>query len=454
MHRLLLALLVLMAPMSLLAKEAHGLSPSNLIDTPIAWICLGLFVFAYILVMLEEVISMEKSKPLLFTSALIWVLISVLSQRSGIPETQVKAFLRAELVEYAELFLFLLVATAYVNVLDDRNTFKVLCGWLARRGMSYRALFWVLSVLTFFLSTIVNNLTTVLIVSSVVLMIGRSSPRFITLTCLVTVIASNAGGSFSPFGDITTLMVWQDDKVNFFQFFPLMVPALVNFLIPAFCAHWAIPAGSPEIPKGCASISLKKGTWIICALFIFTIIIAIVFEQLFFLPPYLGMMAGLAFLLLYSYHLDRFCPDQSFDIFRQMRDVEWDTLLFFFGVVFAVGGLRFLGFLTLASHEIYHGLGPTSANVIVGLLSAVVDNIPVMLAVLHMEPEMDLFQWQLVTLTAGVGGSLLAVGSAAGVAMLGQAREYYTSLSHLRWSPVILLAYAASIAVHFWLNAP
>ncbi len=454
MPRLLLGLLVLMAPLRLVAKEAHVYSPADLVDTPIAWICLGLFVFAYILVMLEEVISMEKSKPLLFTAALIWVLISVLSQGSGIPEIQVNAFLRAELVEYAELFLFLLVATAYVNVLDERNTFKVLCGWLTQRGMSYRMLFWVLGLLTFLLSTIVNNLTTVLVVSSVVLMIGRNSPRFITLTCLITVVASNAGGAFSPFGDITTLMVWQDDKVNFFQFFPLMVPALVNFLIPAFCAHWAIPSGSPEIPADNIGVSLKQGTWIICGLFILTIIIAVVFEQFFYLPPYLGMMAGLAFLLLYGYHLERFKPDQSFDIFRQMREVEWDTLLFFFGVVFAVGGLRFLGFLTLASQEIYEGLGPTSANVIVGLLSAVVDNIPVMLAVLHMEPEMDLFQWQLVTLTAGVGGSLLAVGSAAGVAMLGQAREYYTSLSHLRWTPVILLAYAASIAVHYWLNAP
>ncbi len=454
MHRLLLVLLLFMLPWTSVAKEAHVHNPGNLVDTPLAWICLGLFILAYIFVMLEEVISMEKSKPLLFAAALIWVLISILSQNSGIPATQVNAFLRAELVEYAELFLFLLVATAYVNVLDERNTFKVLCGWLAQRGMSYRLLFWVLGILTFILSTIVNNLTTVLVVSSVVLMIGRSSPRFITLTCLITVIASNAGGAFSPFGDITTLMVWQDDKVNFFQFFPLMLPALVNFLIPALCAHWMIPPGIPQIPSESTGVSLKKGTWVICSLFLMTIVIAIVFEQVFFLPPYLGMMAGLAFLLLYGYHLERFKPDQSFDIFHQMRDVEWDTLLFFFGVVFAVGGLRFLGFLGLASREIYEGLGPDSANIIVGLLSAVVDNIPVMLAVLHMNPKMDLFQWQLVTLTAGVGGSLLAVGSAAGVAMLGQAREYYTSLSHLRWTPVILLAYAASIAVHYWLNAP
>ncbi|HHJ39967.1 MAG: sodium:proton antiporter [Methylothermaceae bacteria B42] len=454
MRRLLLTLLVFMLPFTLAAKEAHVHSPGNLINTPIAWICLGLFVLAYVLVMLEEVISMEKSKPLLFCAAMIWVLISVLSQQYSIPETQVNAFLRAELVEYAELFLFLLVATAYVNVLDERNTFKVLCGWLAQRGMSYRMLFWVLGILTFLLSTVVNNLTTVLVVSSVVLMIGRQSPRFITLTCLIAVIASNAGGAFSPFGDITTLMVWQDDKVNFFQFFPLMLPALVNFLIPAICAHWAIPVGSPQIPDESAGVTLKKGTWIICGLFLFTIVIAVIFEQIFHLPPYLGMMAGLACLLLYAYHLDRFKPEESFDIFHQMRDVEWDTLLFFFGVVFAVGGLRFLGFLSLASQEIYEGLGPATANVIVGLLSAVVDNIPVMLAVLHMEPKMDLFQWQLVTLTAGVGGSLLAVGSAAGVAMLGQAREYYTSLSHLRWFPVILLAYAASIAVHYWLNAP
>ncbi|MBC7476805.1 MAG: sodium:proton antiporter NhaD, partial [Pseudorhodobacter sp.] len=132
---------------------------------------------------------------------------------------------------------------------------------------------------------------------------------------------------------------------------------------------------------------------------------------------------------------------------------EWDTLLFFFGIIFAVGGLGVLGYLALASQGLYIGLGPTYANVIIGLLSAIVDNIPLMFAVLTMDPAMSDGQWLLITLTCGVGGSILSVGSAAGVALMGQARGLYGFSSHLRWSPAVALGYAAAVGCHLWLNA-
>ncbi len=135
-----------------------------------------------------------------------------------------------------------------------------------------------------------------------------------------------------------------------------------------------------------------------------------------------------------------------------MSNAEWDTLLFFFGIIVSVGGLGFIGYLEMASVSIYGGLDTTSANVLIGILSAIVDNIPVMFAVLTMEPNMSLGQWLLVTLTAGVGGSLLSIGSAAGVALMGQSRGLYTFVSHLKWMPVIALGYAASIAAHLWIN--
>jgi len=117
-----------------------------------------------------------------------------------------------------------------------------------------------------------------------------------------------------------------------------------------------------------------------------------------------------------------------------------------------VGGLGFIGYLELTSVFMYGQLGPTWANVLVGILSAIVDNIPVMLAVLQMNPTMDLSQWLLVTLTAGVGGSLLSIGSAAGVALMGQARGKYTFFGHLKWTPAIAVGYVLSILVHLWLN--
>jgi Na+/H+ antiporter NhaD/arsenite permease-like protein len=128
-------------------------------------------------------------------------------------------------------------------------------------------------------------------------------------------------------------------------------------------------------------------------------------------------------------------------------------LFFFYGVILAVGGLGFIGYLGMASECIYGELGATNANILVGIMSAVVDNIPVMFAVLSMNPDMSHVQWLLVTLTAGVGGSLLSIGSAAGVALMGQARGQYTFFSHLKWTPVIALGYGASIWVHLAINS-
>jgi Na+/H+ antiporter NhaD/arsenite permease-like protein len=199
-----------------------------------------------------------------------------------------------------------------------------------------------------------------------------------------------------------------------------------------------------------------------------TIVTAVSFHNFLHLPPVFGMMLGLGYLKMYAFYLrkikivdDLTNPveserkvnrGQNFEIFDHIAKAEWDTLFFFYGVILAVGGLGFIGYLGMASQFIYGELGATTANILVGIMSAIVDNIPVMFAVLTMNPEMSETQWLLVTLTAGVGGSLLSVGSAAGVALMGQARGYYTFFGHLKWMPAIALGYAASIWVHFLVN--
>jgi Na+/H+ antiporter NhaD/arsenite permease-like protein len=144
---------------------------------------------------------------------------------------------------------------------------------------------------------------------------------------------------------------------------------------------------------------------------------------------------------------------KPFDIFISVKRVEWDTLLFFYGVVLCVGALSAFGYLALLSQASYAALGDTWSNISVGVASALIDNIPIMFAVLTMNPDMSHGQWLLVTLTAGVGGSLLSIGSAAGVALMGQARGIYTFFAHLKWTWAIALGYAASIYVHFLVNA-
>lgn len=272
------------------------------------------------------------------------------------------------------------------------------------------------------------------------------------MACINIVVAANAGGAFSPFGDITTLMVWQAGKVDFFTFFQLVVPSVVNYIIPAVIMSFFVGNDQPSLKV--EEVEIKFGGKIMILLGVLTIITAVSFHNFFHLPPVLGMMTGLSYLLFFGYYIKQFdtSSSESYDVLKNVAHIEWDTLLFFFGVIIAVSGLGMIGYLEMASEFMYTDLGATNANILVGILSAIVDNIPVMFAVLSMDPAMPISQWLLATLTAGVGGSMLSIGSAAGVALMGQAKGLYTFFGHLKWAPVIAIGYFASIYVHILMN--
>jgi Na+/H+ antiporter NhaD/arsenite permease-like protein len=424
-----------------------------------------LFVAAYLLVITEEYTHIRKSKPVMLAAGLIWALIAL--QYTSTDDTHVVAeAVREYLAEYAELFLFLLAAMTYVNAMSNRNVFLALRDQLAKRSLTYLSMFWITGLLSFFLSPIIDNLTTSLVMCAVVMAVGQGNPRFIALACINIVVAANAGGAFSPFGDITTLMVWQRGVLHFGDFFALFLPSLVNFLVPAAIMSLGISKEVPMHTEEEIPVFLRRGAKRIMLLFGLTITLAVSFHNFLHLPPFLGMMTGLACLKFFGYYMrvtnERTAREPAingelgdtpaFDSFREVARVEWDTLLFFFGVIMCVGGLGFIGYLSSLSIFIYGELGPTVANILVGLVSALVDNIPVMVAVLEMEPTMSVQQWLLVTLTAGVGGSLLSIGSAAGIALMGQAHGQYTFFSHLRWTPAIALGYVLSIWLHMFLN--
>lgn len=469
-HFITLALPALFA--SLPAHAAAG--PIDLTNSTVGGIALTIFVFAYLLVMGEEKLHLRKSKPVLVAAGIIWCLIGWVYVSDGMPLESEHAF-RETLLEFAELMLFLLVAMTYINAMEERDVFDALRAWMLRRGFRLRSLFWLTGFLAFVISPIADNLTTALLMCAVVTKVGEGDDRFISLACVNIVVAANAGGAFSPFGDITTLMVWQAGMVKFYEFFALLVPAAVNFLVPAIVMSLFI---SNEAPSAVSEdVEMKRGARRIVVLFLLTVASAVACHTLLHLPPVLGMMTGLGYLQFFGYYL-RQTPDKRlirarmraerkgdqealrrlgsvvpFDVFNRVARAEWDTLLFFYGVVMCVGGLGFMGYLGVMSNLLYSELGATTANILLGVISAVVDNIPVMFAVLTMQPDMSHGHWLLITLTAGVGGSLLSIGSAAGVALMGQARGQYTFMSHLRWTPVIALGYGASVLVHLWLNA-
>jgi Na+/H+ antiporter NhaD/arsenite permease-like protein len=416
---------------------------------------LGIFFVAYVLVICEEAIEMRKSKPVLLAAGLIWALVAIGYISVGQAEAA-HEHAKEIILEYGELLLFLLVAITYVNTLEERRVFDVLRARLVGFGLSYRALFWLTGAIAFPLSAVLDNLTTALVMGAVVIAVGGSSRAFIAMGCINIVVAANAGGAFSPFGDITTLMVWQAGKLTFWEFFVLFLPSLVNWLVPATLMHFAIPVSRPPAKQERAY--MKPGAKGVMLLFAATIATAVSFKNFLHLPPAMGMMLGLGYLQMWAYYLKhaskkRDNSDMVLDSFKEIQRVEFDTLLFFFGIIFAVGGLGAMGYLAVSSQLLYADLGPTTANIVIGALSAIVDNIPLMFAVLQMDPTMSDGQWLLITLTCGVGGSILSIGSAAGVALMGQARESYTFFSHLKWSWAIAAGYAASIGVHYVLNA-
>jgi Na+/H+ antiporter NhaD/arsenite permease-like protein len=403
---------------------------------------------------------------------LVWFAICIYYALHGEAKTAALAF-ESNLLAYIELLLFILVSMTCLNTMEERGIFKALQVFLLSRRFSYQQLFWITGGLAFLLSTVINGLTVGLLMGSIALAVGKKKPEFVGMTCVHIVSATNAGGTFSPLGGISTLFVWQRNILSFDEFFVLAIPCLVNFLLPAIFMHFWVPKDIPDALQDKAV--LLRGSRRIIFLFILTLAITVSGNVLLELPPAAGMMMGLGMLQFFNYYLTKTAHEKksdyahvyrffnlevpaaenkrTFDVFKNVGHIDWDTLLFFYGAMMIIGAIGFIGYLDGIAQFLFGQISPTVANILIGLSSAFVDNGTLMFAVLNMHPDIPSGQWLLLTLTLGVGGSLLAIGSAPGVGMLGHIKGYYTFTCHLRWMPVILLGYFASIAVHFWINS-
>jgi len=336
----------------------------------------------------------------------------------------------------------------YIETLIERGVFDSLKFKLVSRGYSYKKLFWLTGLLAFFISPVADNLTTALILSTVLYTIDRSNREFLVAGAINIVVAANAGGAWSPFGDITTLMAWTAGKGEFVDFLYLFVPSIAGWVLTAWLLSFFVPSGEPHFDADNEERPvIKDGGMVVVWLGAFTIFIAVVGHQFFHFPAMWGMMFGLSLLKLYSYQLGRKC-EVGFDVFVNMKKVENDTLLFFFGILSAVGALHYLGYLDYI-HRLYDMVGPTAANIGVGFISAIVDNVPVMSAILKSSPQMGIDQWLLVTMTAGIGGSLISFGSAAGVGVMGRLRGIYTFGSHIKYAWTVLAGYTLSLLLWY-----
>ncbi len=476
MHKISILIACLLLGLPALGSADAGTSPQHL-DLTHHWagyFSLLAMVLAYVAAMLEEGTYLRKSKPMLLGASLVWFVIALTYRQHGVVQLAADSF-KENLLAFIELMLFIMVSMTYLNAMEDMRVFDALKNWLVAARFGYRKLFWITGLLVFALSSLVNGLTTGLLMGAVVMAVGKENPRFVSLACINIVVAANAGGAFCPLGGISTLFVWQAGMVGFGQFFHLFIPCLVNFLVPACIMSIAVPKACPLVEA--RQVTLQRGALGVILLFGFTITLAVLFDMLLGLPPAAGMMVGLSLLQFYSYYLQRTVqhnsPDlmqtakrpvqpgtadtlqgeHSYDIFEKIGRLEWDTLLFFYGAMMGIGGLGFIGYLDAVSQWLYGQHDPTVANVLIGLSSAFVDNGTLMFAVLNMHPDIPPGQWLLLTLTLGVGGSLLAIGSAPGIGLLGLTKGKYSFLAHLKWFPVVLLGYFAAVGVHFLINA-
>jgi Na+/H+ antiporter NhaD/arsenite permease-like protein len=423
----------------------------NLVNHPFGWLLLAVFVVGYYFIATEEKYHLDKAKPALFIGTLMFVLIGLYYVSVGADLAPFEHEVDHMILEIAEIFFFLFVAMTYIEALVERGVFNALRAKLITKGYSYRELFWITGALAFFISPVADNLTTALILSTVLLTIDNKTKDFLVPSAINVVVAANAGGAWSPFGDITTLMVWAGEKGSFVDFLYLFPSAFIGWVVTAYLLSRYVPNIKPNKEgdsEAAEKIEILKGGKVIIAFGGLTIALAVIGKQVINLPPMWGMLFGLAILQLYMYFLKQH-HKVDVSIYAAMSKVENNTLLFFFGILAAVGALHFTGFLAYAA-KLYEMFDPTIVNIGVGFLSAIVDNVPVMSAVLKANPAIDQAQWMLVTMTAGIGGSLISFGSAAGVGVMGKMHGIYTFSSHMKLAWTVLVGYAISLTVWYF----
>ena len=420
----------------------------HLTSTWVGFASLIIFVIGYYFIAAEEKYHINKAKPALFIGTFMFMLIGFYFTINGMDTKPLHDEVGHLILEIAEIFFFLFVAMTYIETLIERRVFEALKYKLVSKGYSYKKLFWLTGILAFFISPIADNMTTALILSTVLLTIDKDKKEFLVPGAINIVVAANAGGAWSPFGDITTLMAWTAGKGTFVDFLYLFPPSIIGWVVNAYLLSLFVPDGEPDFdPSTEKKPVIKPGGVVTAYLGVFTIFSAVMGHQFFGLPATWGMMFGLSVLKLYSYSQKR-KGTKGFDIYASMRLVENDTLLFFFGILSAVGALHFLGYLEYIV-KLYDMIGATAGNIGVGFISAIVDNVPVMSAILKADPSMGIDQWLLVTLTAGIGGSLISFGSAAGVGVMGRMRGIYTFGSHMKFAWTILVGYIVSMLVWY-----
>ena len=434
---------------------------------------IALFVLGYLMIALEHVLNVNKATFALLMSGILWAVYAMCSHDPNLTEDMVIA-----LGDTCEIVVFLIGAMTIVELIDRYGGFNIIVHRIHAKNK--RGLMWVLALVAFFMSSILDNMTTTIIM---VMMLRRllSNQKERWLFACVIVLAANSGGAWSPIGDITTIMLWMKNYVSSVDLIVnLLIPSLVSVVIPTFIATRYVKSEPVEqLNSGDQRIGYELSrhhrglSKLVLCCGVAGLLFVPIFKSITHLPPYMGILISLGCLWLLTelivrhYRLDGKIEGR---ISQVVRHIDMSTILFFLGILLSVGALQQAGILNELAHWLDRNLHePYTINGIIGVLSSIVDNVPLVAACMNMYPvatdamvtaaadptymsffvEDGLF-WHLLTFCAGVGGSLLIIGSAAGVVAMGIEKiPFMWYAKRITW--LAFLGYVAGIAT-IWLE--
>lgn len=397
-----------------------------------------LAIIAFLMVVLEEVIHINKAKSTLFIGTLCWILAYVFPIH-GVPAHEISKQLNENLLEIATLWLFLMSAMTFVAYLNSKGFISSLVQRLLPGELHERTLMVLLGCFAFIFSSFADNVTATLVSLAVITSLKIEARKRLKYATLI-IFAVNSGGVSLITGDVTTLMIFLAGKVS--------IPNLLLLVGPSLCGVIVLAAMMSVRMRGRVSFSaetkpIEKTDIIISIIFLATILSTLLLNAFFQVPPVLTFMFGLSCMFLVAQYLLR-KTDRS--ILNYIREIEFDTLLFFVGILLIVGILKEIKLLDYLT-SLYDFMPVEYANFLLGISSALIDNVPLTAAVLKANVEMNMASWLSMTYATGVGGSMLVIGSAAGIIAMSKVKEL-NFISYLSMFGYLLVAYS----VGYWLS--
>lgn len=409
------------------------------------FIVLILFLVAFAAIIFEEKLGFEKYKTSMFFGLSAWILLLIDGHFNGKEAfTKMEHAFHEYVFEIAMLWLFLICAMTFVAYLDKRKWIEKVVMKTLPTQLSEKKFLFIMGAFTFLFSGVADNLTATLVALSIVLLVmkGTTTDTLIRMAVMI-VFAANAGGLPLITGDVTTLMIFVAGKIHMVELLRLYVPALITSLVLYVYLARGMN-GSITIKKESASINPLDTK--IAVIFILSIACILAGHVAFHLPPMLVFLTGLSVMFLVIAH-DKIKTKNEVKVLEYVQHVEFDALFFFLGVLLLVGALKeveLLGKLAM----LYEVMDPTLATFFIGILSAVVDNIPITAAMLKADLPLDEVGWMLLTYAVGIGGSILVIGSAAGVVAMSKVKEL-TFGAYLKYTPVVFLVYVLGLGITY-----